>query len=44
MNSVERAVSQFTQGCNCAQAVLAAYAPHFGLEPEIALRLAAPFE
>ena len=43
MNYVECAVARFAQGCNCAQAVLAAYAPQFGLEPEIALRLAAPF-
>ena len=43
MNEVELAVSQFAQGSNCAQAVLWAYAPRFGLEPEIAMRIAAPF-
>ncbi|MBM3190385.1 MAG: C_GCAxxG_C_C family protein [Chloroflexi bacterium] len=43
MNEAERAVSCFAQGGNCAQAVLCAYAPHFGLAPEMAMRLAAPF-
>jgi len=43
VNEAERAVSRFAQGSNCAQAVLWAYAPHFGLEPEIAMRIAAPF-
>jgi len=43
MNSVECAVARFAQGSNCAQAVLWAYAPQFDLEPEIAMRIAAPF-
>jgi len=43
MNDAERAVARFAQGCNCAQAVLWAYAPHFGLAPEIAMKIAAPF-
>ena len=43
MNEVDRAVARFAQGSNCAQAVLWAYAPHFGLAPEVAMRLAAPF-
>ena len=43
MNEVDRAVARFAQGSNCAQAVLWAYAPHFGLVPEVAMRLAAPF-
>jgi len=43
LNEVDRAVARFAQGSNCAQAVLWAYAPHFGLAPEVAMRLAAPF-
>jgi len=37
------AQANFSQGNNCSQAVLAAFAPEFGLERETALRLAAAF-
>ena len=37
------AVSTFTQGFNCAQAVLLAHGPALGIEPADCLRLAAPF-
>lgn len=36
----QQAVDLFTQGYNCAQAVLAAYAPQIGLTQDQALRLA----
>ena len=37
------AVSYFTQGYNCAQAVLLAHGPRLGIKPADCLRLAAPF-
>jgi C_GCAxxG_C_C family probable redox protein len=37
------AVSYFTQGFNCAQAVLLAHGPRLGIEADHCLRLAAPF-
>ncbi len=40
---IEHAVAMFTEGYSCAQSVLAAYAPDYGLDREAALRLAAPF-
>ena len=40
MNRVERAEKLFTDGCNCAQAVFAAFADEFGLDEELAKRLA----
>jgi C_GCAxxG_C_C family probable redox protein len=43
MNRVELAVSLFLEGLSCSQAVLAAYADQFGLENEVALRIAAGF-
>jgi C_GCAxxG_C_C family probable redox protein len=39
----ERAVRDFENGCNCAQAVLAAFAPGLGLERDDALRVACAF-
>jgi C_GCAxxG_C_C family probable redox protein len=40
MNDVEKAAAGFSQGLNCAQSVLAAYGPRFGLERELALKAA----
>ena len=40
---VEKAVSLFKQGYNCAQAVFAAYADLFGIDEETALKLSTPF-
>ena len=43
MDRVELAVSLFQQGFSCSQALLAAYGDRFGLEREVALRIAAGF-
>jgi C_GCAxxG_C_C family probable redox protein len=43
MNRVEFAVALFQKGLSCSQAVLAAYGDQFGLESELALRVAAGF-
>ena len=43
MDRVELAVSLFQKGFSCSQALLAAYADRFGLEREVALRIAAGF-
>jgi len=40
MNRVEKAEEFFRSGCNCAQAVFAAFADEFGLDEELAKRLA----
>jgi C_GCAxxG_C_C family probable redox protein len=37
------AASLFNQGFNCSTAVFAAFAPSYGLEPDLALRLAGAF-
>lgn len=42
-NRVEKAVSLFKQGYNCAQAVFAAYADLFGIDETTSLKLATPF-
>lgn len=39
---VEVAVSLFQEGYNCAQSVFAAYADAFGMDRELALKLASP--
>lgn len=39
----ERATELFYQGYNCSQAVFGAYAERYGIEPEMAMRLAASF-
>lgn len=39
----EQALAAFEGGCNCAQAVLTAFAPQLGLSPEVALKIAAGF-
>ena len=40
MDRIEKAETLFTGGCNCAQAVFAAFADEFGLDEELAKRLA----
>lgn len=42
-HEIEKALSRFNEGFNCAQALLAAFAPRFGISEEDALKLAAPF-
>lgn len=37
------AIDRFASGYNCAQAVLFAFAPDLGLDPDVALRLACGF-
>src|SRR5574341_1082804 len=37
------AVARFDEGFACSQSVFSAYAPLFGFDPELALRIAAPF-
>ena len=43
MCHAEKALNYFDNGSNCAQSVLAAYAEEFGLDQEMALRIAACF-
>ena len=43
MNPVDTAVSLFSQGFSCSQSLLLAFAPRFGLDPNLAARLASPF-
>jgi C_GCAxxG_C_C family probable redox protein len=43
MTSVETAVDLFRGGCACSQAVLLAFAPRYGLDPDAAQRLACCF-
>jgi C_GCAxxG_C_C family probable redox protein len=43
MERVELAMSLFEKGFSCSQAVLAAFGDRFGVEHEIALRIAAGF-
>jgi hypothetical protein len=40
---VDIAVQRYRDGFNCAQSVLLAFADDFGLSPDLALRVAAPF-
>ena len=40
MTRVEKSEALFLEGCNCAQAVFAAFADEFGLDEELAKRLA----
>ena len=39
MNRVEKAEALFKGGCNCAQAVFAAFADEFGIDEELARRV-----
>ena len=43
MTRAENAISIFNQNYNCAQAILAAYGPEYGLDPTLALKLASVF-
>jgi C_GCAxxG_C_C family probable redox protein len=43
MTRSEQAAALFTEGFSCSQAVLAVYAPDFGLSRELALRISQPF-
>ena len=43
MNGVAKAVESFRRGCACSQAVLATYAPRYGLDELTALRVAGGF-
>jgi C_GCAxxG_C_C family probable redox protein len=43
MSDVELAVGAFEGGFNCCQAMLATYGPRFGLERELALKVASGF-
>jgi C_GCAxxG_C_C family probable redox protein len=43
MNRIESALSRFAQGFNCSQAVLSAYAEHFGLDEETAMKISSGF-
>lgn len=43
MDTVRRAVGCFEEGFSCSQAILSAYGPQFGLEPETALKVAGAF-
>jgi C_GCAxxG_C_C family probable redox protein len=40
---IDIAVARFQDGYACSQCVFSAYAPLFDLDPELALRIAAPF-
>ncbi|MFW9947105.1 MAG: C-GCAxxG-C-C family protein [Candidatus Odinarchaeota archaeon] len=40
MNKIEKAVSFFNQGHNCAQAVLKAYGTQYGLDGDLAFKIA----
>ena len=43
MSKVDSAVSCFEEGFSCSQAILSTYGTQFGLNREIALRMASPF-
>lgn len=43
MDRVEKAKDNFKNGYNCSQSVVAAYAPKFGIEKDIAVRMAEGF-
>lgn len=43
MNKSEKALSLFANNFNCSQAVLTAFAPDFGLDEELALKLGTSF-
>ncbi len=43
MSDVEKAVNCFEQGFNCCQAMLSTYGPRFGLDRELAIKLANGF-
>jgi len=43
MNKNQQAQSFFLDGYLCSQSILMTFAPHFGLEPDTAAKIAAPF-
>ncbi len=43
MHTVDQAVACYKEGFSCAQAVLSAFGPQFGLDREMALRVAGAF-
>ena len=43
MTRSERAIALFLDGCNCAQAVFAAFADLFGMDEKLALRISSSF-
>ena len=43
MNRIESALSIFNDGLNCSQSIVCAYANHFGLSRDIALRISTGF-
>ena len=43
MKDIDKAVASFKEGLNCAQAVVAVYAPSYGLGKKEAIRIAAGF-
>ena len=43
MNKADLACKNFSNGLNCAQSILCAYAPEFSLEHELVLKIAVPF-
>ena len=43
MTNVEDALSLFKNGFRCSQAILSTYGLQFGLDQELALKLASPF-
>lgn len=43
MTNVEEAISLFKKGFRCSQAILSTYGIEFGLDQELALKLASPF-
>lgn len=43
MSKEKEAVSCFTDGFNCSQAVFSTYSPEFGVDKDVALRIASSF-
>ena len=43
MDAVDTAVQMFEEGYSCSQALLASFAPRYGLDRQTALKLASPF-
>ncbi len=43
MSRVKKAVSYFAEGFSCSQSILASYCPEFGLDRELALKIATGF-
>ena len=43
MNRIQQAQSLFSDGYLCSQSILITFAPIFGLEPDIAAKIGAPF-